>query len=344
MRAGAALPAVSIRSLGGTVAMTSGAQGGGATPTIGAQAMVQAVPAVHGVAVIEAVSVCSVPSASLGLTQLLECLESCDRACTDGADGVVVTLGTDTMEEVAFFLDLLWDRPEPVVLTGAMRPADVPGADGPANLIGAVRVAASPLARGRGCLVVMNDEVHAARNVRKTHTTSPSAFASASTGPVGRLHENVVVLDAPAPRRHPPLRLSSQERRPRVALVRLCLADDPDLLEFAVNRYDGVVVETFGGGHVPGPWVAPLLAAGDRLPVVLASRVATGPLLTSTYDFFGSERTLMNGGLVWAGALDGTKARILLMATLMVSGQRHDVVDNFTRLSRCAETLEGQHA
>lgn len=308
-------PRVAVRSLGGTIAMAR-AGDGGANPALDGNALVASVPGLREVASVTASTLANVPSASLDLEVLLSSLGEIQGACEDGADGVVVTTGTDTLEEVAYLYDLLWPRPEPLVVTGAMRTADAAGADGPANLLAAVTVAADPHARDRGCLVVMNDEVHAAHTVQKTHTSSPAAFRSPATGPLGRVQEGRVLL-APRTPRPPVVALRQVTRIPKVALLRIALGDDTVLLSRAVDAYDGLVVEAFGGGHVPAWWAEPLLDAARRIPVVLASRTGSGPLLSSTYGFVGSERQLLSGGLLSAGCLDGLKARVLLSVALM---------------------------
>ena len=286
---------------------------GGAVPAVDAASLVGSVPGLASAAVVETSPLLALPSASLDISTVLG-LAPALHAAASGACGVVVTTGTDTLEEVAFLLDLVWTRSEPVVLTGAMRTADSAGADGPANLLAAVTVAASVAARDQGCLVVMNDEVHAANTVRKLHTTSPAAFASPETGPAGRVQEGKVALRAREPR---PAALVPQGEVPRVALVRVTLGDDATLLRHAVERCDGVVVEGLGGGHVPSWWVEPLLAAAQHMPIVLASRTGAGGLLERTYGFAGSERQLLGGGLVSAGHLDGLKARLLLTVAMM---------------------------
>lgn len=312
------LPQVSIRSLGGTIAMVTPETGGGATPSLNAQTLVDAVPALLSVATVEAASVGTIPGASLEIAGLLTLHAELERACLKGSRGAVVTQGTDTLEETAYLLDLLWRLPQPLVFTGAMRAADSPGADGPANLLAAVAVAASERARRRGCLVVMNDEIHLARTVRKTHTTSPAAFGSPATGPVGHVQEGAVRFYAPQARRHT-LDLPSGEAIPTVALIPVALGADTGVLDHAAKISDGLVIQAYGGGHVPSWWVAPLLAAAQRIPVVITSRTGSGTLLKSTYGFSGAERGLLEGGLISAVDLDGPKARLLLILIIMTS-------------------------
>jgi L-asparaginase len=248
-----------------------------------------------------------------------------DELLATGVDGVVVTQGTDTLEECAYLLDLLHERPEPVVVTGAMRPALVAGADGPANLLAALTVAADPGARGRGVLVAFADEIHAAARVRKAHTSSVTAFMSAAGGPVGRVVEGRAVFLGVAGHRVV-LPRPAAGALPRVPLILAALgADEPDPALTA----DGLVVAAFGVGHVPQWWVPPLAELAARMPVVLASRTLAGPVLTETYGYPGSERDLHGRGLIPAGFLDPAKARILLLAVLAAGGDRQRVAAAF---------------
>jgi len=134
-------------------------------------------------------SLLQLPSASLSFDHLLECLRWAEAKVDAGAVGVVLTQGTDTLEETAFFLDLYWDRPQPLILTGAMRTPAAVSADGPGNLLAAVQTAIAPGSRGRGVLVVMNDTIHAARWVSKADALSLHAFVSPDGGAAGRLVE-----------------------------------------------------------------------------------------------------------------------------------------------------------
>src|SRR5215217_608995 len=164
--------------------MTSASRGSGVTPALSAADLLRAVPGLDDVGDLAATTLRTEPGAWLTPADVVEVAAwARDRA----ADGIVVVQGTDTIEETAYLLDLLWDRPEPLVVTGAMRPPAAAGADGPANLLAAAVVAAAPASRDRGALVVVNDEVHAAARVRKTDTVAMHAFGSGAFGPVGRV-------------------------------------------------------------------------------------------------------------------------------------------------------------
>ncbi|MGW7430711.1 asparaginase domain-containing protein [Streptomyces sp. NPDC054861] len=254
------------------------------------------------------------PSSSLSFDDLAALADEVRRTVAEGS-GVVVVQGTDTLEETAFLLDLLCPTSEPVVVTGAMRRPDLPGADGPANLAAAIAAAADPACRDLGVLVVFADEIHAARHVRKTHTTSVATFASPGAGPLGSVVEGEprILLRPAVPSAPCPLRLDPGVR---VALVTLSLGDRGELLDGLENRFDGLVLAAFGAGHVPTRLVEPLERLAARIPVVLASRTGAGHTLTHTYRGPGSEHDVLSRGLIPAGPLDPAKARLLLHALL----------------------------
>src|SRR6201996_6882551 len=175
---------VVLFTLGGTIASTPAA--GGVVPRLSGADLLTSVPGLDRAGLeVKVHDFRQVPSSSLTIGDILDLAVAIREQVGAGADGVVVSQGTDTIEETVFLLDLLYDGDAPVVFTGAMRHPMLAGADGPANLLAAVTVAASPQARGLGCLVVFGDEIHAARFVRKAHTTSITAFISPPTGPLG---------------------------------------------------------------------------------------------------------------------------------------------------------------
>ncbi len=216
------------------------------------------------------------------------------------------------------------------MVTGAMRNPALPGADGSANLLAAALVAASPLARGLGALVVLNDEVHLPLFVRKTHTANPATFRSQLTGPIGWISENRVCIALRPVVRHHIGVPTVPEVTPQVALVTASLGDDGRLLR-AVGTlgYNGLVIEATGGGHVPRAMVEPLADLARNMPVVLTSRTGAGELLRSTYGFPGSETDLLDRGLIHGGILDGLKARLLLMLLLRAQADRETVTAAF---------------
>ena len=309
-------PRIRVIALGGTIASTrDGGRDSRAQPRLGGDELVGAVPGLDHIADIDIDSLVPTPGCSLTWSEIFDVAERISRAESDGYDGVVITQGTDTIEETAFAWELLASPSITVVVTGAMRHADLPGADGPANLLDAVRVASSSAARGHGVLVVLAGQVHRARTVRKRHTSSPAAFGSAD-GTVGEIVEGHIRLGLPdRPRVHLE-RASDATRIPVVPLVRSCLGDDGWWLP-AVAAAPGAVIEGMGGGHLPVADARGVREVAVRVPIVLTSRTGAGAVLQSTYGgFAGSETDLLEAGLIPAGDLDSLKARVALTLAL----------------------------
>lgn len=306
---------VLVVAMGGTIAMTR-SPSGGIEPSLSAEELVSVVPGLARLAEIETASPFQLPGASLTLAHLSEVARLITTRAGDGIDGVVLVQGTDTIEETAFILDRLIAPGLPVVVTGAMRGPETPGADGPANLAAAVIVAGSEAARGLGVLVVLNDEVHAARFVRKGHTGLPSAFTSAPHGPIGHVIEERILLGM-RPVRASGAPLASTDEPPPVALVQVGLGDDGRIIPALPDLgYRGAVIAAMGAGHVPQALVEPLTTLAKVMPVVLGTRVFNGPVFAETYGFIGSERDLLGRGLIRGGALGPIKTRLLLQLAI----------------------------
>ena len=336
-------PRLHIIALGGTIAsapQTDAASG--VTPSIGAE---QIAAAAHldtlildGAApVVTFEQLAQVGSGSITLTHLFDAVRSVRRAAADGADGVVLTQGTDTLEDSAFVLALLNDAGIPVVLTGAMRNPSLPGADGGANVRSAARTALDPVMRDLAAdrrlaaALVFADEVFDPLSVTKAHTTSVAAFQPGLVqGPLGWVSEDRFVLPhVPAASRAvagwtvpepPEADLAAPEAAPafpRVAVIEAGLDDDLSLVEeLAEAGYAGCVLAGVGGGHVPQATVGRVAALAAQLPVVLASRTGAGATLTRTYGYPGAEIDLLGRGLVPAGTLNARKARLALILAL----------------------------
>ena len=312
-------PRLLVLSLGGTITMVP-SEGGGIAPKLGAAELVASIPALAEVAEIEARSPFRLPSPSLTPAMLVEVAAEIERGFAAGCAGAVVIQGTDTIEESAFLLDLLVAGDQAVVMTGAMRGADAPGADGPANLLAAARLAVAPEAQGLGTLVVLNYDIHAARFVQKTHTTVPSAFASPLVGPLGVVAEGRPRLFARVSRN--PTHAIESGPPAQVALLRVPMGDDGRLLDLLPDQgFAGAVIEGMGAGHVRADAAPRLGALARRMPVVLAARPAAGLVFTETYGYPGGEIDLIARGLIPAGYLSGTKARLLLGLALRDGGR-----------------------
>ncbi|WP_396911063.1 asparaginase [Mycolicibacterium sp.] len=306
---------LAIGSAGGTISMTPGLDGG-LDATLTAQDMVTAIPELADSNYVSVTTLSVKPGASVHAEDVMRYLRWADQAVGDGADGVVLTHGTDTLEETAYLLDLYWDKPQPLVVTGAMRAPGARGADGPGNVSAASRVALSASARDLGVLVVMNDEIHAARRVSKLHTNSLAAFGSPNGGPLGRLDEGAVRLFQ-RPTRRPSLPAGPQDWTVPVLLTEAVLGDDGAWLDLLPEDFSGgLIVSAFGVGHVSAAMAPKLIAAAARIPVVLSSRTGAGTVHRRTYGFPGSERDLLDHNLISAGYLSPVKARLLLWAAL----------------------------
>jgi L-asparaginase len=323
-----ALPRVTVFSLGGTISSVESG-GKGVEPTLTGEALVSDVSQIAEVAEVSAVSFRQAASGELTVDDLAELASEITDHVDEGASGAVVTQGTDAIEETAFVLDLLVDREAPVVVTGAMRNPTLPGADGPANLLASIQVAASDVTQDLGAVVVLNDEIHAARFVRKAHTSNPATFRSDPVGPVGWISEGKprVVL-RPVGRNKITLPEGTQDHK--AALLTIALDDDGRLLPAIEQQgYAGLVIEAMGGGHVPSVMVDALEDLAGKMPVVLASRTGGGEVLRSTYSFPGSEIDLLERSLINAGLLDGLKARLFLTLLLRSGATREEIRDSF---------------
>jgi L-asparaginase len=333
------LPKVTVLSLGGTIASAPEAGSGRASPVMSANDIAASVPGLRGLAALELRDVARLPSIDVTFELAMTVADAAREADRSGCIGVVVTQGTDTIEEMAFCLDLLFEGDMPIAVTGAMRHSGLAGSDGPANLLDAVRTVISPLARGLGCLVVLNEEIHAARAVRKLHTSSPGAFQSPSVGPIGWIVEGIAHLrDRPFARvTIAPPRGAALVRPP---LVKIVFDDDgwwiPRIREMGAR---GLVLEAMGGGHVPGRLCEDLARLAGNIPVILTSRTGSGEVLRSTYGGFpGSETWLIEAGLIPAGSLDSLKARVLLALLLTEGASRERIESVFATLGRPARS------
>ncbi|MBV9312793.1 MAG: asparaginase [Pseudonocardia sp.] len=316
--------------MGGTIAMSNN-RAGGVVPSLSADQLVAAVPGLASTGItIDVEDFRRLPGASLSFDDLSALSEAIERRLAEGVDGVVVTQGTDTIEETVYALDLAHTRPQPIVVTGAMRNPTLAGADGPANILASVQVAAAPVAHGLGAMVVFADEIHAANRVRKIHSTSRFAFQSPNGGALGYVVEGQPrIINRPVQRTT--IKIATRDTQSvEVGLVTVALGDTGVLLTNLSDQLDGLVIAAFGVGHVPGTLVAPLEELASRIPVVLASRTGAGPVLAGTYAFPGSESDLLSRGLISAGFLDPLKARILLRRLLETGHDQADIRAHFS--------------
>jgi L-asparaginase len=332
-------PRIHILALGGTIATRPDATGA-MQMGLGADDLVAAVPKLAALAEIEAETVSRVGSRSLSFDQI-HALAAKIRSLK--ADGVVVTQGTDTLEETSFLLDLLLDLDVPVIVTAAMRNPALTSPDGPGNLLAAVRVATDPWVRKHanalGVVAVMLDEVYAAADVLKVHPTRLNAFASTQTGPLAALVEDrLVPLGLPVRdalhMARPKLASAATGQASPVALLWMALDEPGRLIEAmlaAPDRlgYRGAVIAAMGGGHTPERATDILVKLAAAMPTVVAPRAGGGPLLQKTYGGPSSEIALRGAGLIWGGRLHPLKARVLLETCLRAGLDRAAIGEIF---------------
>ncbi|VTR41786.1 L-asparaginase [Actinobacillus pleuropneumoniae] len=261
-------------------------------------------------------SVLNVPSPHITLQHWLLLKTRIEKAVNEEQyDGIVITHGTDTLEETAYFLDLALNVNVPVAITGAMRSSNELGSDGLINLQSAILVALCPESRNKGVLVVMNDEIHNAKFVTKTHTTNVATFQTPTFGPCGLIAKNRVLYFQ---------QLTEYERFPiqtvtrtNVQLVKAYAGMDSFLLEqLAHHGCNGVVIEALGAGNLPPSCLAGLdaLLRAD-IPVVLVSRAFNG-VTQDVYDYLGGGKQLKQQNVIFTTGLSGQKARIKLLVLL----------------------------
>lgn len=296
---------------GGTISTVFDPVAGGNVPVLDGAAILARTPGLESIAEVVAIDRGRIAASHFTFPQLLEIATVVRDALADPSiDGAVVVQGTDTIEETSFCWDLVLGGSKPVVVTGAMRSSDEAGFDGPPNLRDAIRIAASPLARGLGVVVSLGGTIEPADDVTKLHATALDTFASPNGGPLGRVGPGgVTLLRARAGRRQ----VVTDRAADRVHLVTATVAIDARLLDAAVEiGSEGIVVAATGSGNTSPE----LLAAAERamragIPVALASRCVAGRA-TAGYAFPGGGANWIRAGALPVGHLCALKARVAL--------------------------------
>ena len=323
---------VVILATGGTIAgaAASGTQAAYKSGAVTIDAMIAAVPGIGDLATIKGEQVSNVGSQDMTMDIMLKLANRINElARSNDVDGIVVTHGTDTMEETAFFLNLTVKTDKPVVMVGSMRPSTAVSADGPLNLYNAVGVAADPNARGRGVLVVMNDWIHAAHSLTKTSTTAIQTFMSPLRGLVGVANYGKNDFYSSPTWKHTTqteFDVSKVTSLPRVDIIFASADSSPDLIDAAAaNGAKGIVIAGVGNGNMNK---ASLTAAANAVQkgvvVVRSSRVVTG-VVGRNVEVNDDEL-----GFVASDELNPQKARILLMLALMKQRNTKDLQGLFT--------------
>jgi L-asparaginase len=316
-------PNIVILATGGTIAgaAATGTQSGYTSGAVTIDAMLKAVPGIENLANIKGEQISNVGSQDMSFDIMLKLAKRANELLrTSGVDGIVITHGTDTMEETAYFLNLTVKSDKPVVMVGSMRPSTAVSADGPLNLYNAVAVAADPKAKGRGVLVVMNDQIHAAHSLTKTSTTAVQTFMSPLRGVVG-----VTAYGKNDWYNNPPWKHTTQSEfdvskvttLPRVDIVFADVDMPPDLIDASVNAgAKGIVIAGVGNGNMNKPSVdAAARAVKKGVVVVRSSRVATG-MVDRNVEVNDDQL-----GFIASDELNPQKSRILLSLALLNNDQ-----------------------
>ncbi|MFV0556481.1 MAG: asparaginase [Lactovum sp.] len=260
----------------------------------------------------------NLPSPHIRLEDMLILKNRVEKALTDeNFDGVVITHGTDTLEETAYFLDLTLPLGNPVVLTGAMRSSNEIGTDGHYNFLSAIRVASHSSSKNRGVLVVMNGEVHAARFVTKTHTESISTFQTPTHGPIGILTHRSILYHQTIENLY---QVNISQVRGRVPIIKAYSGMDGEIFDLLdINSLDGLIIEALGAGNLPPKaFKSVKFFLKKRIPVVLTSRCFSG-IAEPIYAYSGGGVELSKAGIMFAKEINSQKARIKLILALNAS-------------------------
>ena len=322
------MPHVAVVFTGGTISMRVDSQAGGAVPTLSGAEILALIPGLDQLATTTVVEFARVAGPHITPARMLELSRVVTAQLADeSVCGVVITHGTDTLEETAYLLDLVLTSEKPVVLVGSMRNGSELGWDGPANLRSAIRVAIDPAARGLGVLVVMNDQLLSAAEATKTHTEAVDTFQSRDFGALGLVDKDRIIV---ARRRTTREHIAATTLEERVEIVKLSAGSDGRLIRYAVaDGLRGLVIEGLGRGNAPVTAIAEVeWAVRSGIPVVLTSRCPRGRVL-DTYAYPGAGRQFKKLGAILGGLTPSHKARIKLMLLLGAGAGLAEIRESF---------------
>ncbi|MDO4711597.1 MAG: asparaginase [Peptostreptococcaceae bacterium] len=307
-------PKVAIIFTGGTISMSVDEEIGAAIPSLNGQDIISMVTNIDKLADIEIVEYSEIPGPLIRFDMLFEIRDIIEKlAAREDITGVIVTHGTDTLEESAYFWDLTLNVHKPVIVVGAMRNSSELGYDGPANLAAAVCTAISPKSVDKGVLVVLNNEVNTALEVTKTNTLSLNTFQS-RYGPIGIIDTNDFVVHRNITGRD---HIDTDGIEKNVFLIKSCIDMDPKIIDFYLSQNaKGIVIEAMGRGNLPPTFLPYIKKAIDqKVAVIIVSRCPSGRVMSS-YGYEGGGKMLHDLGVIFGGELSGQKARIKLMLAL----------------------------
>ncbi|MDA3964273.1 asparaginase [Enterococcus thailandicus] len=298
---------------GGTIAMKENVLTGGVSPDVANPLMDAEIQIPENVELLVE-DIFNLPSPHIMPNHMLILKNRIQEAIEAGVSGVVITHGTDTLEETAFFLDTTIGEQLLIVLTGAMRSSNELGSDGLYNFESAIRVASCAEAKDKGVLIVMNDEIHSARYVTKTHTTNVATFRTPTLGPIGLVTKNrILFMQELLPTRH--LDIATVDGV--IPIVKAYAGMHGELIEaLAHTKVDGLVIEALGAGNLPPQTLAALKKLLiQKIPIVLVSRCFNG-IAEPVYDYSGGGKELEDMGVIFCDSINSQKARLKLLIAL----------------------------
>ncbi|MDU2122326.1 MAG: asparaginase [Clostridium celatum] len=313
---------------GGTISMKVDERIKAAVPTLTGEEIMSMVTGIEEFAEIESYSFSSLPSPHMTFKTMLE-LSKFTKELLDrnDIDGVVITHGTDTLEETAYLLDLTIKSEKPVVITGAMRSGSELGYDGPSNLAASICTAISDDAKKRGVLVCFNGELNSASEVTKANSMALNAFRTPNFGPIGIVDNNKVMFYRETKSTE---KYDVEEIKSDVALIKCVVDMDSSFIEFVIDKgYGGIVIEALGRGNVPPKMVDGIKSALNKgIPVVVVSRCFEGRVHES-YGYEGGGKMLKDLGVIFGDTLPGQKARIKLALAINSTINKEEIKKQF---------------
>lgn len=315
---------------GGTISMKVDPRIKAAVPTLTGEEIMAMVTDIESYAQIESYTFSNLPGPHMTPETMLELSKYIkDILNREDISGAVVTHGTDTLEETAYFLDLTINSDKPVIVTGAMRNSSELGYDGPANLAASICTAISDEARKRGVLICFNDELYCASEVTKVNSMSLDAFHSPNFGPIGIVDNNTVIFYRDRIKKQ---HIDIEKLDSRVDLIKCAAGMDSKFIDFCIEHGTrGIVIEGMGRGNIPPDMVDGIKRAIEKgIAVVLTSRCFQGRVLDS-YGYHGGGKELRNIGIIFGDFLPGQKARIKLILALSKTDKIEEVRDIFEK-------------
>ncbi|KPU42279.1 L-asparaginase [Oxobacter pfennigii] len=309
---------------GGTITMKVDERIKAAVPTLSGEEIVAMITGIEEFAKIEIDTFSNLPGPHITPEKMLELSKYVQKVLDrKEIDGVVITHGTDTLEETAYFLDLTIKSHKPVVVTGSMRNSSELGYDGPANLSASICTAIADEANNRGVLVVLNGEVNCASEVTKTNTMSLDTFKSPEFGPIGIVDNNEALFFRNRINRH---NIEIRSLETRVELIKCAAGMDTKFIDYCIEKGSrGIVIEALGRGNLPPQMAKGVKGAIDKgIAVVMVSRCFEGRVL-ATYGYEGGGKELKDMGVIFGEYLPGQKARIKLMIALSYTDNIEDI-------------------